>query len=89
MIQCIGLGACGMQVSQTSLSELIPYINNSRTHSDQQVSQIAASIKEFGFNNPILKGEPIESGVNNYGVELKQAKLKSNEKNFPSIKEAV
>jgi len=43
-----------MQVSQTSLSELIPYINNSRTHSDQQVSQIAASIKEFGFNNPIL-----------------------------------
>ena len=89
MIQCSGLGACGMQVSQTSLSELIPYINNSRTHSDQQVSQIAASIKEFGFNNPILKGEPIESGVNNYGVELKQAKLKSNEKNFPSIKEAV
>ena len=89
MIQCIGLGACGMQVSQTSLSELISYINNSRTHSDQQVSQIAASIKEFGFNNPILKGGPIESGVNNYGVELKQAKLKSNEKNFPSIKEAV
>ena len=89
MIQCIGLEVCGMQVSQTSLSELIPYINNSRTHSDQQVSQIAASIKEFGFNNPILKGEPIESGVNNYGVELKQAKLKSNEKNFPSIKEAV
>ena len=54
MIQCIGLEVCGMQVSQTSLSELIPYINNSRTHSDQQVSQIAASIKEFGFNNPIL-----------------------------------
>ena len=54
MIQCIGLEVCGMQVSQTSLSELIPYINNSRTHSDQQISQIAASIKEFGFNNPIL-----------------------------------
>lgn len=34
--------------------ELIPYINNSRTHSDEQVLQICASIQEFGFNNPIL-----------------------------------
>lgn len=33
---------------------LIPYALNSRTHSDQQVSQIAASIKEFGFLNPII-----------------------------------
>ena len=36
------------------VSELIPYINNSRTHSDTQVQQIAASIKEFGFTAPIL-----------------------------------
>lgn len=33
---------------------LIPYAGNSRTHSAEQVSQIAASIKEFGFNNPVL-----------------------------------
>ena len=33
---------------------LIPYINNSRTHDENQVSQIAASIKEFGFTNPVL-----------------------------------
>ena len=33
---------------------LIPYVNNARKHSDEQVSEIAASIKEFGFNNPIL-----------------------------------
>jgi DNA modification methylase len=33
---------------------LLPYAKNSRTHSDEQVAQIAASIKEFGFNNPIL-----------------------------------
>jgi len=33
---------------------LIPYVNNSRTHDDAQVSQIAASIKEFGFTNPLL-----------------------------------
>src|SRR5574343_482849 len=35
-------------------SELIPYVNNARTHSETQINQIAASIKEFGFNNPIL-----------------------------------
>ena len=33
---------------------LIPYANNARVHSDSQIAQIAASIKEFGFNNPIL-----------------------------------
>jgi len=36
------------------VSELIPYANNSRTHSDEQINQIAASIDEFGFTNPIL-----------------------------------
>lgn len=35
-------------------SALIPYINNSRTHSDDQVNQVASSIKEFGFTNPVL-----------------------------------
>jgi DNA modification methylase len=43
-----------LQIEQIQLATLIPYINNSRTHSDEQVAQIAASIKEFGFNNPIL-----------------------------------
>jgi len=36
---------------------LIPYSNNSRTHSEKQVQQVAASIKEFGFTNPILIDE--------------------------------
>lgn len=36
------------------LEELKPYANNPRTHSEAQVEQIAASIAEFGFNNPIL-----------------------------------
>jgi len=36
------------------ISELAPYAKNSRTHSKKQVNQIAASIKEFGFTNPIL-----------------------------------
>ena len=37
-----------------SVEELIPYAKNARTHSDVQVNQIAASITEFGFTNPIL-----------------------------------
>ena len=43
-----------LQVEQRSVAELIPYASNSRTHSDAQVAQIAASIKEFGWTNPIL-----------------------------------
>jgi DNA modification methylase len=38
-------------------AKLIPYARNSRTHSDDQVQQIASSIKEFGFTNPILISE--------------------------------
>jgi DNA modification methylase len=36
---------------------LIPYANNARTHSDAQVAQIAASIREFGFTNPVLTSD--------------------------------
>ena len=36
------------------LDQLIPYAMNARTHTDAQVDQVAASIKEFGFTNPIL-----------------------------------
>ena len=39
---------------RASVDKLIPYARNSRTHSDAQVAQIAASIKEFGFLNPII-----------------------------------
>lgn len=40
-----------------NVDELIPYINNARTHSDEQISKVMASIKEFGFLNPILISE--------------------------------
>ena len=40
-----------------SILDLIPYVNNSRTHSEEQINQIAASIKEFGFTSPILIDE--------------------------------
>lgn len=43
-----------MRIEQRPVAGLIPYVNNSRKHSDEQVAQIAASIKEFGWTNPIL-----------------------------------
>jgi ParB-like chromosome segregation protein Spo0J len=42
------------QVEQVPTSDLIPYARNARTHSDAQVAQIAGSIQEFGFCNPVL-----------------------------------
>jgi DNA modification methylase len=42
------------KIENVSIDKLVPYARNSRTHSDAQVAQIAASIKEFGFTNPIL-----------------------------------
>lgn len=42
------------EVRQCRVSDLIPYANNARTHSEAQVAQIAGSIREFGFNNPVL-----------------------------------
>ena len=46
-----------MEVVLKQVNELIPYVNNTRTHSDGQVQQIASSIKEFGFTNPVLLDE--------------------------------
>lgn len=43
-----------IQIKYKPVQDLIPYARNSRTHSDAQVAQIAASIKEFGWTNPIL-----------------------------------
>ena len=44
----------GVVIEQIPTADLIPYARNSRTHSDEQVAQIAASIREFGFCNPVL-----------------------------------
>ena len=45
-----------LQVQQWPVERLIPYARNARTHSDEQVAQVAASIVEFGWTNPILVG---------------------------------
>ena len=45
-----------MKIKITPVAQLVPYAGNARTHSDEQIAQIAASITEFGFTNPILTG---------------------------------
>jgi ParB family transcriptional regulator, chromosome partitioning protein len=63
-------------------TDLIPYANNSRTHSDDQVLQIASSIKEFGFTNPVLVDD--EGGiVAGHGRVMAAKKL--NLKEVPTI----
>jgi ParB-like chromosome segregation protein Spo0J len=43
-----------MKIEMLGTADLIPYVNNARVHSDEQVTQIASSIKEFGFTVPVL-----------------------------------
>ena len=66
------------QITYKNVSDLIPYARNSRTHSEAQVLQIAASIKEFGFTNPILIDG--ENGIiAGHGRVLAAMKLSINE----------
>jgi DNA modification methylase len=58
-----------------SVEDLIPYALNSRTHSDQQVAQLAASIREFGFTNPVLVDEE-NNLIAGHGRLLAARKLK-------------
>jgi len=44
-------------VEKWSISKLVPYVNNARTHSDEQIAQIAASMREWGWTNPVLVDE--------------------------------
>lgn len=46
-----------MKIEMMPVRQLVPYARNARTHSEGQVAQIAASIAEFGFTNPILVGD--------------------------------
>ena len=55
------------------ITDLKPYENNARTHSDKQVEKIANSIREFGFINPVL----IDS---NYGIIAGHGRVKGAEK---------
>ena len=49
-------------IERWPIDKLIPFARNPRTHSEAQIAQIAASIAEFGFNNPILEA-PAPTGI--------------------------
>ncbi|USE34098.1 ParB/Srx family N-terminal domain-containing protein [Endozoicomonas sp. SCSIO W0465] len=67
---------------EKKVSDLIPYVNNSRVHDEEQIIQICSSIKEFGFTNPVLIDE--ENGVIAGHGRLMAAK-KLNLKTVPCI----
>lgn len=67
-----------MEIIQRKVNDLIPYINNSRTHSEEQVNQIVASINEFGFTNPLLIDEK-DNIIAVHGRLLASKKLKMEE----------
>lgn len=67
-----------MEIVYKKVNELIPYINNSRTHSEEQVNQIVASINEFGFTNPLLIDEK-DNIIAGHGRLLASKKLKMDE----------
>ena len=67
-----------LQIEYIPTADLIPYAMNSRTHSDDQVAQIAASIKEFGFTNPILIDDH-ETIIAGHGRLMAARKLKLTE----------
>jgi hypothetical protein len=48
-------------IERWPLDQLIPYVRNARTHSEDQVAQIAASIIEFGWLNPVLIDDAVTS----------------------------
>lgn len=64
-----------LSISYKQTEDLFPYVMNSRTHSDEQVAQIAASIMEFGFTNPILVDEK-NSIIAGHGRLLAAKRLK-------------
>jgi len=66
------------KVEQWSIDKLVPYARNSRTHSDEQINQIAASIKEWGWTTPVLVDE--NGGIiAGHGRTLAAKKLKIKE----------
>lgn len=67
-----------LSISYKLTEDLFPYAMNSRTHSDEQVGQIAASIMEFGFTNPILVDEQ-NSIIAGHGRLLAAQRLKLTE----------
>lgn len=69
--------AQSLMVIYKKIKDLKPYVNNSRTHSNEQINQIMASIKEFGFTNPLLIDD--EGIIAGHGRLMAAEKLKMDE----------
>jgi DNA modification methylase len=67
-----------VEIIYKKTNDLIPYANNTRTHSEDQVLQIASSIKEFGFTNPILLDDK-DGVIAGHGRIMAAKKLKMDE----------
>jgi len=65
-------------VEKWSIDKLIPYARNARTHSEEQIGQLAASIKEWGWTTPVLVDEQ-GSIIAGHGRTLAAQKLKMKE----------
>jgi DNA modification methylase len=70
------------KLTNKNISDLIPYVSNSHTHSEDQITQVAASISEFGFTNPVLIDE---TGMIIAGHGRCQAAKKLNMEEVPCI----
>lgn len=66
------------KVERWDITKLVPYARNSRTHSDEQIGQIAASIKEWGWTTPVLVDED-GSIIAGHGRTLAAQRLKMTE----------
>ncbi|MGA2602163.1 MAG: ParB/Srx family N-terminal domain-containing protein [Bryobacteraceae bacterium] len=67
-----------LQIDSWPVERLIPFARNARTHSDEQIAQLAGSIKEFGFNNPVLI-DPEGGIIAGHGRVLAARKLRLSE----------
>lgn len=70
-----------LQISYLKENEITPYVNNTRTHSREQIEQVKASIAEFGMVNPI----GLHEGVIVYGHARFQAMKELDYEEFPTV----
>ena len=57
------------QMELVPTDKLIPYVNNARTHSAEQVNKLRASLREFGFINPVIVDKDLNVTVCKKGNE--------------------
>ena len=71
------------EMKMVSTAKLIPYVNNARTHSQEQVNKLRGSLREFGFINPII----IDADYNViWASEIEPFPVRVTEVRFPNVK---